>query len=128
MMPIRFQMQNLLYVEADSGSVDSAISIIDEDLAACQLIWKELVLFKLAMHGTGSLAATAPCSNLAGFLLALTNSELDWLLANDQHLLVLHQVFAMVLQLRFDEVLDLSFGLLADGLIFHVQRGGDAVG
>mmetsp|Transcript_5387 Transcript_5387/g.7210 ORF Transcript_5387/g.7210 Transcript_5387/m.7210 type:complete len:307 (+) Transcript_5387:324-1244(+) len=120
--------ESLLDVEADAVCSDLAVLVVHVNLAAGELSWDELVLLEDTPHSGSALIAAAPSLDVAGLGLLLANLERNGLLADDEHLLVLHDIVAVVLKLGLNVILDLGLRLLARVLVLEVERRGDVVG
>ena len=118
----------LLDVEANAVSVELTVLVVDSNESVGDFLRRELVFREDAGHGGRALVNAAPGLDVAGLRLGVLSLKVNRLLANHQHLLVLHFVtFMGSVQLCLDVVLDLGLGLLARVLVLEVKRGWDSV-
>jgi len=117
---------SLFNEEEHIGGGDVASRIIDVDDSFGGLVGNIDVLLEFGLHLGVTLTNAAPGGDLGGFFLGRVSHEVDGLLADGKHLLVLHVIFVVLcVDLNLDRVLDLCLRLGAVVLILEVHRGGN---
>ena len=129
MMPTDVLTHLLLDRESDASHLKLTVAIVNLELAFGRLLGREHVLVELGLEAGGALRAASPSLELGCLADLLVGLELDSLLTDGEHLLVLH-VLLLVLALEngLAVVLDLSRGLLSVAFVLEVEAGWDAIG
>lgn len=118
----------LLDEKVDCLDFELALRVVYLHDSVGRLSGNKDVLVKDTGHRGVTLITAAPCLDVLSLTLGVTCLERGRFLSDSEHLLVLHLIVRVCrVQHSFQEILDLSLGLLRAFLRFRVERRGDAV-
>ena len=105
------------------------MAVVNLELAFGRLLGCEYVLVELSLESGGTLRAASPSLELGCLGDLLVSFQADCLLADGEHLLVLH---VLILVFAFEDglavVLNLGLGVLSVAFVLEVEAGWDALG
>lgn len=114
--------------EVDLRYYQLTLCVVDFHVGAGLFLGRVDILGEGAFELAGAFAAAAAHFHVDGVFLVLHLFEVDWLLSDCEHLLVLHLVVIVGADhLRLDVVLDLGLGLFSFLLVLDVEAGRQAL-
>ena len=117
--------QDLLNEEADTVSIELAVLIVYLDVTLGDLIGQEDILCEYRAHRARALVNAAPSLDIASFGLCISYNHVNWLLTDDQYLLVFHVIMVIIADhCCLDIVLHFGLGLLSRMLMLEGKGGG----